>query len=148
MSTTDARDFKYPVAYWFRTVNHLMATRVAEAFECEGTSRREWKVLDAIDGTTEAPDPRHAQTVSALIERGWVTTNDNDEWVLTDEGHAAKERLDDVIGRLHDTAAGAVTKDELDITGVALEKIARALGWETNTPLPPLGGLAREARSS
>jgi hypothetical protein len=40
-----------PLGYWLRTVDRLLSDRFARAFESEGLTRRDWRLMNLIDGT-------------------------------------------------------------------------------------------------
>jgi hypothetical protein len=124
-----------PFGYWIKAVDRLMAAEFASAFESEGASRRDWRLLNAIDGTVPADRPLHPAKLRGLAERGWIT-RENAGWALTDEGRAAKERLGALVDGIRATMTDAVSPEELEVTLATLQKIATAYGWDENTPLP------------
>jgi len=124
-----------PFGYWIKAVDRLMAAEFAAAFESEGASRRDWRLLNVIDGTATSDRPLHPGKLRGLVERGWIS-RDGDGWTLTDEGRAAKERLSTAVDGIRATMTDAVDPDDLATTLATLEKIAVAYGWDENTPLP------------
>lgn len=124
-----------PFGYWIKAVDRLMSAEFATAFESEGATRRDWRLLNVIDGSAPAVRPLHPGKLRGLVERAWVT-KDGDGWTLTDEGRAAKERLGAVVDGIRAQVADAVSPDDFDTTVATLEQIARTFGWDENTPLP------------
>ncbi|MEV7610467.1 hypothetical protein AB0N61_13385 [Microbacterium sp. NPDC089320] len=138
MNTSDTQntdDSSRPFGYWLKAVDRLMAAEFDAAFDGEHASRRDWRLLNVIDGTTPAHRPLNAHKLDGLVERGWVVA-DGDGWTLTDEGRAAKERLSAVVDGIRAKVADAVSLEDLDTTLASLEQIARAFGWDEQTPLP------------
>jgi hypothetical protein len=133
-STTDTQNPR-PFGYWIKAVDRLMAAEFATAFEREGATRRDWRLLNVIDGSVPAGRPLHPGKLRGLVERGWVT-KDGESWTLTDEGRAAKERLGAVVDGIRAQVADAVSPEDFDTTVATLEQIARTFGWDENTPLP------------
>ncbi|WP_311258033.1 hypothetical protein [Microbacterium sp. WCS2018Hpa-9] len=124
-----------PFGYWLKAVDRLMAAEFDSAFEGEHASRRDWRILNIIDGPTPARRPLNAHKLHALVERGWVVA-DGDGWTLTDDGRAAKERLGGIVDGIRAKVTDAVSPEDLETTLTSLEQIARAFGWDEETPLP------------
>ncbi len=61
---------------------------------------------------------------------------EGDGWTLTDEGRAAKDRLGTLVDGIRAKVSSAVSNEEMATTLASLEKIARAFGWDEETPLP------------
>lgn len=141
MNTSESQDQQNPVTasrpfgFWLKAVDRLMAAEFATAFEGEHTSRRDWRLLNVIDGTMPARRPLHAHKLQHLVERGWVTP-EGDSWTLTDEGRAAKDRLGAIVDGIRSKVTDAVSEEDMATTLASLEKIARAFGWDEETPLP------------
>ncbi|WP_315105302.1 hypothetical protein [uncultured Microbacterium sp.] len=141
-----------PFGFWLKAVDRLMAQDFATAFAAEGATRRDWRLLNVVDGSVPARRPLNPHKLHDLVDRGWVEA-DGDGWALTDEGRAAKERLGATVDGIRAKVAGAVSDEDMATTLAALEKIARAFGWDEETPLPrkqrpgfgfgPRGGFAR-----
>ncbi|MFS0910803.1 hypothetical protein AB3M89_03350 [Microbacterium sp. 179-I 3D2 NHS] len=138
MNTTDTQNSQNtsrPFGFWLKAADRLMAAEFAAAFETERATRRDWRMLNAVDGTVTTDRPLHRHKLHSLIERGWVA-RDGDGWTLTDEGRAAKERLGTVVDGIRAKVSAAVSDEEMATTLASLEKIARAFGWDEETPLP------------
>ncbi|PRB10091.1 hypothetical protein [Microbacterium sp. MYb62] len=124
-----------PFGYWLKAADRLMAAEFATAFDSEHASRRDWRLLNVIDGTVPADRPMNGHKLHRLVERGWVAP-EGDGWTLTDDGRAAKERLGAIVDEIRAKVSGAVSDEEMATTLASLEKIARAFGWDEETPLP------------
>ncbi|MDN3445469.1 hypothetical protein [Microbacterium sp. APC 3901] len=138
MNTSDTQNTdttSRPFGYWLKAVDRLMAAEFASAFESEHASRRDWRILNIVDGTAPARRPLNAHKLHGLVERGWVVA-DGDGWTLTDDGRAAKERLGGIVDGIRAKVTDAVSPEDLDTTLTSLEQIARAFGWDEETTLP------------
>ncbi len=139
-STDNNEETSRPFGFWLKAVDRLMAAEFATAFESEGITRRDWRALNVIDGSVAGdarPFPTHK--LRRLIERGWVTDADG-TLALTDAGRDAKERLGSIVEGIRAKVTDAVPADDLATTVATLEQLARAFGWDENTPLPHRGG--------
>lgn len=138
MNTSESQnpqDTSRPFGYWLKAADRLMAAEFATAFEGEHSSRRDWRMLNLVDGTVSSDRPLNAHKLHRLVERGWVTP-DGDGWTLTDEGRSAKDRLGAIVEGIRAKVADAVSEEDMATTLASLEKIARAFGWDEETPLP------------
>ncbi len=135
MNISDTQNTTRPLGFWLKTVDRLLSAEFAQAFEAEGVGRRDWRLLNAVDGAVAPRRPLHAHKLRRLIERGWVTA-DGDEYALTDEGRAAKERLGVIVDGIRSRLSEAVPAEDLETTLATLEAIARAFGWSEDAPLP------------
>lgn len=140
MNTINSDETSRPFGFWLKAVDRLMADEFASAFESEGITRREWRLLNVVDGTVPADRPKRdrplpAHKLARLIELGWVTDAD-DTWTLTDEGRSAKERLGAIVDGIRAKVTDAVPAEDLATTMATLEQLARAFGWDEETPLP------------
>ena len=124
-----------PLGYWLKATDRLMAAEFARAFENEGITRREWRLLNVVDGTVQSGHPVDDRKLGRLIELGWIAPSE-DGWSLTDEGQAAKKRLGTIVDGIRATIAEAVSPEDYATTIATLTQIAQALGWDENVPLP------------
>lgn len=136
MNTTENNEQNpRPFGYWLKAVDRLMAAEFATAFESFGVTRRDWRMLNRIDRTVSDGQPIPAHKMGRLLELGWVTDADG-TWTLTDEGRDAKERLGAIVDGIRAKVSDAVPAEDLATTLATLEQLARAFGWDENTPLP------------
>ncbi|UOQ57051.1 hypothetical protein MUN78_15530 [Leucobacter allii] len=131
-----------PLGYWIRAVDRLLDAEFARTFVDVGISRRDWRELNRIGGTAPGgrdPRPRSSgrgrTSRRALEARGWIA-HDSGEWRLTEAGRAAFAELTARVENIRATVSDAVAPDDLATTLASLERIAIALGWDAETPLP------------
>jgi hypothetical protein len=128
-----------PLGFWLRAVDGLLTREFAAAFAQEDIGRREWMILNVLDGSVDAPPLtariQRGKKLRPLIDRGWVEEADG-SWRLTDAGREAKARLSTVVDGIRARVAGAVEPDAFAITLASLEAIARELGWDETQPMP------------
>ncbi|MBN9177480.1 MAG: hypothetical protein J0I43_08970 [Microbacterium sp.] len=135
--TTPAR----PFGYWLRAADRLLAREFASAFEQDGASRRDWRLLSLLAGDASSPalrarlEHRGGKKLRGLIERGWVAETDG-AWTLTDEGRAAHARLAEAAGDIRARVSGAVSPEDFATTLASLEAIAIELGWNPDERMP------------
>jgi hypothetical protein len=120
-----------PFGFWITAIDRLMAERFAAAFENEGITRRDWRLLNVV---AEGGDP-HTPKIRRLVARGWITRREGG-WQLTDAGRDAKQRLGTIVEGIRAQVAEAVSPEEYAVMTASLENIARAFGWEEGKPLP------------
>jgi hypothetical protein len=130
-----------PLGAWLRTVDDLIRREFATAFESEGITRRDWRILNVLDGDAPAPGtterlPHAGKRMRALAERGWVVVDTHGAWSLTAEGRAAKARLSEAVGGIRSRIAGAVSPEDFATTMASLQAIARELGGDGESPMP------------
>lgn len=124
-----------PFGYWLKAADRLMAAEFAAAFDGEHASRRDWRMLNIVDGTAPSDRPLNGHKLHRLVERGWVSP-EGDGWALTDDGRAAKDRLGVIVDDIRTKVEEAVSPEDMATTLASLEKIARAFGWDEETLLP------------
>lgn len=130
-----------PFGYWLRAVDRLLAREFETAFEAEGATRRDWRLLSLLDGDVVAPELSErlqrggGKKLRGLVERGWLVETDG-SWTVTDEGHAAKERLSEAATGIREKVAGAVSDEDIATTMATLEAVARELGWDPDERMP------------
>ncbi|MFJ2367730.1 hypothetical protein [Microbacterium sp. NPDC087665] len=138
MNTTDdntPENTTRPFGFWLKAVDRLMADEFASAFEGEEIGRRDWRLLNIVDGSMPARRPLNGHKLHRLVERGWVAP-EGDGWTLTDDGREAKDRLGAIVDGIRSKIGDAVSDEDMATTLASLEKIARAFGWDEETPLP------------
>ncbi|WP_424936994.1 MULTISPECIES: hypothetical protein [Bacteria] len=127
-----------PFGFWITAVDRLLRAEFATAFEREGITRRDWRLLNLVDGTVPAGRPLRAEKLRRLVELGWVSPDDHG-WTPTDEGRAAKDRLGSIVDDIRARVAAAVEPEEFAVMTSSLEKVARELGWHEGMRLPRTG---------
>lgn len=126
-----------PIGFWLRTVDRLLTGAFDVAFEGEPVDRRDWMILNRIDGTVDAPrHPRRPKRFARLARLGWIAPTESG-WALTDSGREAKERLAAKAAGVRARVAEAAPADDLATTLRTLESIARELGWTEGDEIPP-----------
>jgi len=145
MNTTDTNDNdntaenSRPFGYWITAVDRLLRAEFATIFEDEGITRRDWRMLNRIDGTFAAPaasdHPLRARKLHRLLELGWIERG-KEGWTLTEAGTLAKQRLGVAVDEIRARVAGAVSPEEYATMTASLEKIAREFGWAEGRRLP------------
>ncbi|MGZ0712349.1 MarR family winged helix-turn-helix transcriptional regulator (plasmid) [Coraliomargarita sp. W4R53] len=128
-----------PLGYWLRIVDGLISNEFATTLDAENVSRREWMLLNALDGDVNAPGlaerlARKGKHLHKLSKRGWATEQADGTWMLTDDGRATKARLGEVVSGIRSRVAGAVSPEDYATTVASLEAIARELGWDESEP--------------
>lgn len=139
MNTDRTDDESRPLGYWLKAADRHLAAAFAEAFAAEGVGRREWRLLNVIDGAAPSSSPLREHKLDRLIALGWVA-KEGEAWSLTDEGAAAKDRLGRIVQGLRARVTEAVPAEDLETTLRSLERIALAFGWSEDAPLPRGGG--------
>ena len=130
-----------PFGLWLRTVDRLLAREFETAFESEGITRRDWRLLNLLSKDAMAPElaeriQRHGgKKLRALAERGWVVESEG-RWVLTESGREARERLSETVSGIRARVAGAVSEEDFATTIATLEAVARQLGWTPGERMP------------
>jgi DNA-binding MarR family transcriptional regulator len=132
-----------PLAFWLALVDRLVEEKFSTALEEHGVTRTQWRVLGVLaGGPASATDlegaladmPPDADGSSAedelaeLVESGWVQSDG--DYTITERGAAAYERLADGVDALRATLTEGLTDEEQSATAVALERMARNLGWD------------------
>ena len=139
-NNTTHTDIPRPLGFWLRAADRLISREFATAFENEGVTRREWMILNVLDGAIEAPGlatriQRGGKRLRALEDRGWITATGG-SWTLTDQGRAAKTHLSEAADAVRAKVAGAVSPEDFATTLATLEAISRGLGWDENERMP------------
>jgi len=129
-----------PLGYWLRAVDALLAREFATAFEAEGVTRRDWRILNLLGGDVVAPElaerlQRRGKKLAGLVERGWIAESDG-EFTLTDAGRAAKDRLGETVAGIRARVSGAVSEADFATTLASLQSIATELGWDPEERMP------------
>ena len=131
-----------PLAYWLALVDRLVEEKFSAALEEHGVTRTQWKVLGVLasgptsgaelegalaDMPPDADGGSAAEELAELIESGWV--HSDGDYSITDRGASAYDRLADVVDELRASLTEGLSDEEQSATAVALERMARNLGW-------------------
>jgi ribosomal protein S19E (S16A) len=131
-----------PIGFWLKLVDRLIDERFAAVLEEHGVSRGQWQLLNVVSlggatgdeveravapFTTADGAPVSAQ-LAELIESGWVQ-NSGAEYVLTERGATAHDRLAEVVAELRDHSTDGIPAEDYERTVATLERMARNLGW-------------------
>lgn len=138
-----------PIGFWLRLVDGLINEQFSKTLDEHGVTRIQWQLLNVLAGggatvaaldTAVRPflvadgDSSSIDHLTELIESGWVDATTTG-YELTERGHAARDRLSNVVaGQRTDMAVG-LTEEEYLTSVRTLERIARNLGW-TDDPQP------------
>ncbi len=126
-----------PFGFWLTAVDRLTAAAFATAFEDEGITRRDWRILNVIDGTAPAVRELRGPKLRRLAELGWIA-RDGEDWTLTEEGAAAKARLSSAVDEIRAQVAAPLTEEEFTaMSRVAGEGRPRARLDRGHAPSPP-----------
>lgn len=136
-------DQSRPFGFWITAADRLLADRFATAFEDEGITRREWRILTVIGGTVPAGRELRGRALRTLSGLGWIERT-VDGWALTADGAAAHARLGTAVEEIRTQVADLLAPEELAAMTASLEKLARGLGYEEGMRLPRRRG--REPR--
>ncbi|MEZ5213617.1 MAG: hypothetical protein R2692_01755 [Microbacterium sp.] len=141
IENTSPQNTTRPFGYWLRAADHLLARELETAFQAEGITRREGRLLRLLAGDVVSPElserlQRHGgKKFRGLVERGWVAETDG-TWTPTDEGRAVAARLDASVDGVRARVSSAVSDEDLATTLASLEAIARELGWNPDERMP------------
>lgn len=124
-----------PFGYWITAVDRLMRAEFATVFADEGITRRDWRLLNRIDGTVVDGRPLRGHGLRRLIEFGWIARS-RDGWALTDAGTLAQQRLGAAVDEIRARVANALEPTEYETMNASLQKIAIEFGWEEGKRLP------------
>jgi DNA-binding MarR family transcriptional regulator len=131
-----------PLAFWLALVDRLVEEKFSAALEEHGVTRTQWRVLGVLasgpasgadleralaDMPPDADGGSPADELTELVDSGWVQSDG--DYTITDRGAAAYDRLADVVDGLRATLTEGLTDEEQAATSVALERMARNLGW-------------------
>ena len=131
-----------PLGFWLALVDRLVEERFSAALEEHGVTRTQYRVLGILaSGPASAadlegalsdmpPDPdgiSATEELGELVDSGWVHVEGS--YTITERGAAANDRLADVVDELRATLTEGLSEEEQAATAVALERMARNLGW-------------------
>lgn len=135
-----------PLGYWLRLVDVLISREFDTSLAESGADRRDWMLLNVIDGTHAWARAPRGKRMRRLEERGWIEQNGSGDWTLTDAGREMKERLAEAVSGIRERVSGAVTPEDYATTIASLQAMARALGGDQKDDLDPGHGFGRLGR--
>lgn len=135
-----------PLGYWLRLVDALISREFDARLADSGADRRDWMLLNVIDGTHAWARVPRGKRMRRLEERGWIEQNGSGEWSLTDAGRAMKERLAEAVSGIRERVSGAVSPEDYATTVASLRAMARALGGDEVDDLDAGWGFGRVGR--
>ncbi|MEX1078004.1 MAG: hypothetical protein WED09_02715 [Homoserinimonas sp.] len=74
-------------------------------------------------------DENAAGHLAEMVESDWVTA-DGPVYSLTERGHLAFTRLQEVVDRLREQTSDGLSPEQYDTTLAALKQMAVNLGWQ------------------
>ena len=139
------------MGYWLKLVDSLIDEQFAATLEEHGVTRRQWQVLNLLEHqpATEAQlnaglspffasedEPQSlSEHLAELVESGWVSAH-NGQYSITDRGHISLLKLSELVEKIRTQFGEDLDGSEYDAVVVALEKIARNLGWQPEEEQP------------
>lgn len=132
---TTPESTRHPIAYWLKAAERFTAEAFSDAFKANGMSRRDWRMLNRLEGSAQFRSALSGRKLGGLFERGWITKQEG-VWTLTDAGRDAKARMDQIASDFQSRVNDTVQADDLATTMRTLEKLAREFGWDEEAPLP------------
>ncbi|WP_434969487.1 hypothetical protein [Microbacterium sp. bgisy207] len=135
-----------PLGYWLRLVDMLITREFGTRLAGFGADRRDWMLLNIIDGTHAWARTAPGKRMGRLEKRGWIEQNGSGEWSLTDAGREMKERLAEAVSGIRERVSSAVSPADYATTIASLQAIARELGGDDVDDIDDLAGFGRFGR--
>lgn len=135
-----------PLGYWLRLVDALISREFDIRLAESGADRRDWMLLNVIDGTYAWARAPRGKRMRRLEERGWIEQNGSGDWTLTDAGHEMKDRLGKAVSGIRERVSSAVSPEDYATTIASLQAMARELGRDQKDDLDPSLGFGRFGR--
>ena len=132
-----------PLGFWLRALDASLSREIDGRLAAEGVTRRDWMLLNVIDGSVDAPWPSRpdrdlgrgrgpgrgrGRHLRYLADRGWVEEAGDGSLSLTDAGREAKQRLAGIIDGVRSRLVETVGEQDYDTTVRSLEALTRSLG--------------------
>lgn len=135
-----------PLGYWLRLVDALITREFDARLADSGADRRDWMLLNIIDGTHAWAPTAPGKRMGRLEKRGWIEQNGSGEWSLTDAGREMKERLAAAVSGIRERVSSAVSPEDYATTVESLRAMARELGDDGVDDLDAHAGFGRFGR--
>ncbi len=130
-----------PIGYWLKQLDVLIEKTFERTLAEEGTTRREWQVLNTLaEGPSSAADLEQAvdpflaedpqsfrHAIADLETRAWVGPTDDNLLRLTPAGEAAHVRLRARVGGTRRLLVRGISKEEYVQTVDVLRRMAENL---------------------
>ena len=154
MAAPEAADYGGPqraatatrsIGFWLKLVDRLIDEQFERALGDYSVTRRQWEILNVLSpgpstltNLNRALEPflgveangSAAEHVAGLIDRGWVDVA-FEYYELTGEGASKHAELHRVVAKNRSAVLGELSDEDYDTTVRSLERVARALGWES-----------------
>ena len=132
-----------PLGFWLRALDASLSREIDGRLAAEGVTRRDWMLLNVIDGSVDAPWPSRpdrdlgrgrgpgrgrGRHLRYLADRGWVEEAGDGSLSLTDAGREAKQRLAGIIDEVRSRLVETVGEQDYETTVRSLEALTRSLG--------------------
>jgi hypothetical protein len=135
-----------PLGYWLRLVDALISREFDIRLAESGADRRDWMLLNVIDGTYAWARAPRGKRMRRLEERGWIEQNGSGDWTLTDAGREMKDRLGKAVSGIRERVSRAVSPEDYATTIASLQAMARELGGAEEHDSYPGHGFGRFGR--
>ena len=129
-----------PIGYWLKKLDRLIDEQFEEQLGEAGLSRRQWQVINLLEGDTrsvpelqselepflqEDPDDL-TDALSGLVTRGWVASQDNIV-NLTETGQAQLKLIEAKVTELRQASMAGISPEEYQTTIDVLARMASNL---------------------
>lgn len=145
MTDTSTAPHRRPIGFWLKLVDRLIGERLDATLAPHGLTRRHWQILNVIHrgaSTVTAIDDQLRPfldevrtTVAPLIDElsddGWLRPGT--DLAMTDDATVRFLQLLDDVTRDRERLASGIDQAEYRTVLVVLERMARNLGWTSDT---------------
>ena len=129
-----------PIGYWLKKLDRLIDEQFEEQLGEAGLSRRQWQVINLLEGDPrsvpelqselepflqEDPDDL-TDALSGLVTRGWVASQDNIV-NLTETGQAQLKLIEAKVTELRQASMAGISPEEYQTTIDVLARMASNL---------------------
>lgn len=145
MSQDIKTDDRRPIGYWLKHLDRLIEDTFSRTLAGQGLTRRHWQVLNTLApgpaspaDLTKALDPflrddptEQATTAAGLIDRGWVSHDQDGRLCLTPPGQTAHQQTQQQVQQTRGLMFHGIRADEYAAVIDILTRMAANL--ETST---------------